>query len=359
MTETDIRNLIESRKALKQLAQLLQTTKVTRTDADRVGSYIPKLATAITGLQEWDIGINNNIEYKVAPYYGAKVSNKGDIYSIETGELFVPRWIDGDLRVKVGTSLRRCVDIVVKAFNIKAPGNANWSLTFKDGDRRNLDPSNIIWIESKPMSEQEITAQNSIYLIEDISRRLLDYNGDTDKVFEQFNGSKPKISPQYIETIKKKEFHPEISDRFFSIDADGSIIPVNADVIDEELEITTAEPTNEDDIDETVGIATTVSATEGIDCYGLLQSTHDTGIVCDMIKDKVNRGQKISEQEKEIMYVAVTDGDHKALWYMGQIKKRFGYDLPLTEINYIRNTKSLTLVNIQKIFKEDAKKCVK
>lgn len=357
MTENDIRNLIEARKSLKQLAQLLQTTNVTRTDADRVGSYIPKLASAITGLQEWDAGKNKeNLEFKVAPYYGAKVSSKGDIYSIETGELFVPRWIDGDLRVKVGTSLRRCVDIVAKAFNIKAPGNANWALSFKDGDRRNLDPSNIMWVESKPMSEQEITAQNSIYLIEDISRRLIDYNGDTDKVFEQFNGSKPKISPQYIDTIKRKEFHPEISDRFFSIDADGSIIPVNADtVIDEELEIATAEPTNDDNIDETIGIATTVSATEGIDCYGLLMSTQDTGIVCDMIKDKVNRGQKISEQEKEIMYVAVTDGDHKALWYMGQIKKMFGYELPLTEINYIRNTKSLTFQTLQKIFKEAKK----
>lgn len=351
MTENDIRNLIEARKSLKQLAQLLQTTNVTRTDADRVGSYIPKLASAITGLQEWDAGKIENLEFKVAPYYGAKVSSKGDIYSIETGELFVPRWIDGDLRVKVGTSLRRCVDIVAKAFNIKAPGNANWSLTFKDGDRRNLDPSNITWVESKPMSEQEIAAQNSIYLIEDISRRLLEYNGDTDKVFEQFNGSKPKISPQYIDTIKRKEFHPEISDRFFSIDIDGSIISsTSIEPVDESDDVLT-EDEIEDNIDETIGIPTTVSATDGIDCYGLLMSTHDTGIVCDMIKDKVNRGQKISEQEKEIMYVAVTDGDHKALWYMGQIKKMFGYDLPLTEINYIRSTKSLTLQTTHKIFK--------
>lgn len=361
MTDTAIKNILEGRKALRALSILLQTTVVSKQDAEQIANYIPKLSSALKKFNDWNSSIYKKEEYRIAPYYDAKVSSSGDIYSLRTGELLVPFWYDGDLRVKTNNTLRRCVDIIVKAWGIKAPGNANYTITFKDGDRRNLHHDNIVWAKSVPMTDMEIQAQNGIYLIEDISRRLVDSHGDIAETFEFYNGSKPKISTTYINTILKKEFHPEISDRFFTLDRDGVLIPVgeaivtdpNTDEDAEENVETTEINTDEDSVDPTFGIPTTVSASNGIDVYGLLMSTHDINICVDMLKDKVKRGQIISEQEKEIMYISCMDGsDHNALWYMGEIKQKYGYELPATEIGHIRKTKSIAFQDVIKIFKE-------
>lgn len=370
MTDTAIKNILEGRKALRTLSVLLQTTTVSKQDAEQIANYIPKLGSALEKFNDWNSSTLKKEEYRIAPYYDAKVSSSGDIYSLRTGELLVPFWYDGDLRVKTNNTLRRCVDIIVKAWSIKAPGNANYMIAFKDGDRRNLHHDNIIWTKSVPMTDMEIQAQNGIYLIEDISRRLVDSHGDIAETFEFYNGSKPKISTTYINTILKKEFHPEISDRFFTLDRDGVLIPVSESIVVEpeleedveeapdpvaveNTEVDTEVNTDEDSVDPTLGIPTTVSASNGIDVYGLLMSTHDINICVDMLKDKVKRGQIISEQEKEIMYISCMDQtDHNALWYMGRIKQKYGYELPATEIGYIRRTKSIAFREIMKIFKE-------
>lgn len=365
MTDTAIKNILEGRKALRALSILLQTTVVSKQDAEQIANYIPKLGSALDKFNDWNSSTLKKEEYRIAPYYDAKVSSSGDIYSLRTGELLVPFWYDGDLRVKTNNTLRRCVDIIVKAWGIKAPGNANYMITFKDGDRRNLHHDNIIWTKSVPMTDMEIQAQNEVYLIEDISRRLVDSHGDIAETFEFYNGSKPKISTTYINTILKKEFHPEISDRFFTLDRDGVLIPVNEAIVtdpesdedtEKDIEIVAAETevdTDADAIDPTIGIHTTVSASNGVDVYGLLMSTHDINISVEMLKDKVKRNQLISEQEKEIMYISCMDGkDHNALWYMGKIKQKYGYELPATEIGYIRKTKSIAFQDVMKIFKE-------
>lgn len=312
----NVENIITAVKLVEDFAQTLSSTEVTFKDMKELGRFSPNVSIACDTLTDWFARAEPE-EFKIAKFHGVKVSNTGDIYSLETGEKLPACFIDGDMRVLIERSWKRCSCIIAKAWDIKAPKSTGYMCDFKDGDRRNLSKDNIIWV---PEEKQD----SKILLVEDICRRLVQYNGNVAKVHAMYDKSSPKISLDYVSSIFKKEAFAEISDRFFTNEGGKLISMMNEK-----------------------------GQCVGIDCYGLLRQTRDAKLVETMIKEKVKLGQVISEQEKEIMFAIASDGkDHKALWYSDRIHDMFGYEFPPAQIGTLQTSKSSSAKEIISIIKE-------
>lgn len=151
------------------------------------------------------------------------VSEYGDVWDIEGGCLKPQYFIDGDMRVLTGdniSSAKRTAPMITKAFGITSGDRSgNYIIEFIDGDRRNLSITNLRWI--KTPNEKPTDMQ---YIIEDICRRLVDFNGSTDEVLKMYENSRPAVTRTMIQEIRNKKKHSLISDKFFMYQ-NGSFFP--------------------------------------------------------------------------------------------------------------------------------------
>lgn len=309
-------NIITAVKLVEGFAQTLNNTNVTMEDMQILAEISPNISVGVESLKDW-FKQSSPMEFRLVKFQGVKVSNLGDIYSLETGERLIPCFMDGDMRVNIDRSWKRASLVVARAWDIKAPKSTGYMIGFKDGDRRNISKENLIWV---PEEKQD----PKVLLIEDICRRLVQYAGNIDKTFAMYEKVSPKISRDYVDAIFKKEVFSEISDRFFTNEGGKLISMMNAE-----------------------------GQCIGIDCYGLLRQTHDIELVKKMLCEKVKLNQVISEQEKEIMFAVVSDGkDHKALWYSDRIHDVFNYEFLPAQIGTLQVSKSPSAKEIISIIKE-------
>lgn len=317
---TDISKAItaitEAVKAVKNCAGDLKNAA----PRENVEEIISISAPAKIGLEKLDAFFGDSeieIEMNHARTAGINVSSDGKFYDSITGGMFTPFWYDGDMRIKKGADIKRCGTLVAMAFGIKSddPTKVNY-IGYKDGDRRNLSPDNIFWYEGDRPDPK-------VSLIEDISRRLIDADGDIDVTLTKYEGSYPPVSREFIEGIKSKKSFSTITDKFFTYE-DGSIVPT-LDQIGEK---------------------------SGLDCYGLLKQTKDVELVEEMICRKVEMNQKISNQEIEIMTISILDpkADKKASHYAKLIKEKFGCEVNPSNIGNVINGKSSTAKTISTIY---------
>ena len=313
-----IMTITEAVKAVKNCSEDLRNS-ASRDEVEAISSIS---APAKIGLEKLDAFFGDSdaeVEMSRARSAGINVSSDGKFYDAITGGLFVPFWYDGDMRIKKGADIKRCSTLVAMAFGIKSadPSKVNY-IGYKDGDRRNLSPDNIFWYEGDRPDPK-------VSLIEDISRRLIDADGDIDVVLTKYQGSYPPVSREFIDEIKTKKAFATITDKFFTYE-DGSIVP-------------TIEQIGEKN---------------GLDCYGLLKQTKDVELVEEMLLRKVGMNQKISNQEIEIMTISVLDikVDKKASYYAKLIKEKFGCDVNPSNIGNVINGKSSTAKTISTIYAE-------
>lgn len=144
------------------------------------------------------------------------VSEYGDIYDIDKHELKALYFIDGDMRVLENEedifSAKRAAPIVTKCFGIKSGDrDGRYIVEFIDGDRRNLSITNLRWIPEPSSRPTDME-----YIIDDICRRLVDFNGDVTKTLEMYKNSSPVVSKTMIQDIKQKKTSQNISDRYFT-----------------------------------------------------------------------------------------------------------------------------------------------
>ncbi len=144
------------------------------------------------------------------------VSEKGDVYDIETDTLKKRYFIDGEIRIfevdGVATTAKRLAPIVAKCFGITSGNrNSRYIIEFIDGDRRNVSVTNIRWI---PEPKDRPTDMQNI--VDDICQRLVQFNGDVDKCLEMYEGSRPTITKSFIHDIRCKKQYATASDAYFT-----------------------------------------------------------------------------------------------------------------------------------------------
>lgn len=316
-----IEDLIEVKNSFDSLADVIRKTEISMSDIDKISRIAPGIKEIVCDFKKW-FNVIEPIETRTLTYDGLYVNNRGQVFNLSNDQEIIPFWHNGDLRIRYGGEIRRVIPIIAAAFGIKSPAGDEYIQSVKNGDRRDLRPENICWIPKSDEKDKE-----KIFLIEDICRRLVDYDGNVDAVVEKYKGSTPVVTKQMIRRILTKEQSKDVSDIFFNYEG-GRLVKFNDD--------STIQKYGE---------------LKGFDTYQFLIQCHMPDLPIQLLKDKVKEGKPISEQEMMMMCVHVSPGKqmHKSDWYVEAIKNEFGYDMPVSMIPKLIAPSS-TLTSIKEIF---------
>lgn len=214
--------------SLEDLMVLSEINSDILVDIETVQSFFMQKPLEIKEIEEIDLEENPWLKYKDCTWKKLfdtewMVSEFGDVWDI-AGKCIKPQYfIDGDMRILTGndfTSAKRTAPMVTKAFGVTSGDRAgNYIIEFIDGDRRNMSVSNLRWIKTPKDRPTDMQ-----YIVEDICRRLVDFNGSTDEVLKMYENSRPTVTKAMIKEIRNKQKHSLISDKFFMFQ-NGSFFP--------------------------------------------------------------------------------------------------------------------------------------
>lgn len=253
----------------------------------------------------WD-EMDPDADWKIIHDMNIMVSDNGMFVSLDNEKVLKPYFIDGDLRISQTDDIKdakRAAPLVCKAFGIRSNDiKGDYIIEFKDGDRRNLSPSNIYWVRSCDVEKKNSTT----LLVEDICRRILEYRGDINKILPLYEGSKPPVTDKLVNGIISGQIYRNISDRFFIV-SEGKVFP-KAD----------ATPKS--------------TAPDGVDVAGFLEISGDKELVKELLKDKLARKHTLSIPDKKVltffaidsMGIRKNDPDPKKV--LNVIKNNWGID---------------------------------
>ena len=240
------------------------------------------------------------------------VSDKGHVWDKSINGLRELYFIDGDMRYledenDVKTA-KRVAPLICKAFGIRTIQSDNKIvLEYKDGDRRNLSPNNMRWVE-------EVERVNPVKtLVEDICQRLVEHNGNIDEVMPLYKNARPMTNRFDVEAILKKRSHRDVSDKYFTYNNGTGEFKVRNHIREYQE---AGEP--------------------GFDIIGsYLELNLNLDMCLKLLKDKVIKNQKITDQEWAFAVKAYRKKDKsmRAPEIAGAIKADFDKDLPLDLIS--------------------------
>lgn len=346
----DFVKLSNSIKAVNNLSLLIQKTKIEFTDLMDLGELNPEISNNLNWLKAYfgcnekvipeltpeDVASKNKPDEKVIPQEltpedvetkvnlkpvipipddevikvpfikGIYASSKGTIYD-ENMNVIPQRWIDGDMRVDIGTIVqRRVFTIIAPTFGTHAPASEGWILTHKSRDGRDNRKENIFWVP------KSLSRCNEANLSEDIARRLVDCDGNIDKVLEYYEGSIPVVTKDRIKDVKNKLVDTLVCDSIFTVGSNGKLYPTPEVIEDNSLK------------------------SEGFDVFTFLLNSKDINQSLELIRDKIQNKQKLSYYEREILVLASVDNfDEKDSDLSRKIDKEFGYKMSPGYINRI------------------------
>ena len=271
---------------------------------------------AVSNKEPW-LAVAPDADWRKVRDMNLMVSNYGHVWNIDEKKLMKQHLRDGDMRITLGSDVsrdtRRVSVLVAKAFQIRSPDrSSDFIIEFKDGDRRNLKVDNIYW--KKPTGEYVETRR---YMIEDICRRILQFDGDIEKIMPLYEDAYPSVSRASVEQIRDKKLFTEISDLFF-VNLSGKIYP------------------------RTDAMAVDTGANQGMDVGGFFRMSGDKKLTGELIRDKIKRGDALSLDEKVITVFMAMDviGINKAndvKKISNVVKNTFGCDIGYDFISQIVN----------------------
>lgn len=300
---------------------VLTTTEEVLVETDTSTEETPSTAPVETCCAEPWLEIDPNAEWRRLYSTDLMVSDKGTFYDIKKNTLIKPMFIDGELRVVVDDTdqgIKRAAVLVTRAFGLHSiDRNGEYIIGFKDGDRRNLSINNLQWV-------QEPVRNETLCLVEDICRRIVEFNGDVNKVLGEYEGSKPKVTEKFVKAVINKEIHANISNGFFVM-MDGKIYP------------------REKQRDE--------QNSSGMDTAGFLVMSGDKKMTKSLLKDKIDRGHDLSLTEKTvIVFMAIESIGGKKVPDVTTIARavsnEFKIDIPFDFIESIRNDYSSEIAKV-------------
>lgn len=344
---SEVKKLINGVQACEKFVKQLELHAVTIEELETLGEIAPSVSENIQFLRDW---VNNNTistmtteelattpttESCAEPWIdidpGAEwrhlfntdvmVSNTGKFFSITNRTVLKPAFIDGELRVVVDDTdqgTKRAAVLVTRAFGLHSMdrNNGDYIIAFKDGDRRNIALNNLHWVQEPPRNE-------TLCLIEDICRRIVEFNGDVDKVLGEYEGSRPKVTEGFVKAIINKEIHSNVSNAFF-IMMGGKLYP----------------RTNQSE-----------EQNYGMDTAGFLVLSGDKKMTKSLIRDKIERGHDLSITEKTvIVFMAMESIGGKKVpdvpTIARTIKNEFKIDMAFDFIEPIRNDYSSEIAKV-------------
>lgn len=353
---SEVKKLIKGVQACEKFAKQLELHNVTIRDLEILGDIAPSVSENIQILRDWVTGrlvlttteevlvetdtsteetpstaepccaepwleIDPNAEWRRLYCTDLMVSDKGTFYDIKKNTIIKPVFIDGELRVVVDDTdqgIKRAAVLVTRVFGLHSiDRNGEYIIGFKDGDRRNLSINNLQWV-------QEPVRNETLCLVEDICRRIVQFNGDVNKVLGEYEGSKPKVTEKFVKAVINKEIHANISNGFFVM-MDGKIYP------------------REKQRDE--------QNSSGMDTAGFLVMSGDKKMTKSLLKDKIDRGHDLSLTEKTvIVFMAMESIGGKRVpdvtTIARAISNEFKIDIAFDFIEQIRNDYSSEIAKV-------------
>ena len=194
----------------------------------------PTEDTAATGYYRFD----NDADWKPVNDMRLWCSTSGLIYSEDADDLLIPKYHNGDYMVTIDesdpdTGKKRAGVIVARAFRIQSEDRTDNSnvLEYRNGDRKDIRPENLYWRQFEQYNLQTRT-------IEDICRRIIEYNGDIEKIMSCYDENDRFASRPFVRSLLDKKQFASITDRFFIRTMSGKIVvrqqksnkPMGADI---------------------------------------------------------------------------------------------------------------------------------
>lgn len=296
----------ESTSRIANLANEIRENPTTIDELKPITVISPPLKDA---LEHWEKFFETEappLECKVMSRIGVKINEKYEVFDLITSKRLTVAWRDGEMRVNkpAGSSEWHRVSVLMAAFYGIKKSNSDYVIGYKNGDRRDMSSTNLEWIPNPG----KLNYTN--LLVEDICRRIIEYDGDVNTILSKYKNSSPKVTEEYIRTILNKEAGRSISDRFFKL--------VNGRV-------------------EKVESVNDSSTSNGMDIYQVFMMTHgDMSLVDEIFKTKCDGNFIISQTEFEMLYAIVDDDNpHDPQWYVDKIKGRYGKTIPVDVIKSI------------------------
>lgn len=267
----------------------------------------------ISSYKRW-IDIDPDADWKKVSSLNVMASSSGLIYDLYTDQLLPQYFIDGDMRVVLGDDItrdaRRTAPIICRAFGIySGHRDKQMVIDFRNGDRRDLRVQNLLWIEV-PVDRPSVFE----YLMEDICRRAIEFNGDIEKMLSMYENARPAVTKFMLDDIVSKRTHTDISDKFFMLSSSGEILPRTHIGSDD--------------------------SPNGLDVSQFILMSGDKKLSEKLLNDKIKDGMALSILEKTVCVFMALDSmgpkikDVKAI--ANTVKKKFnGLELPFEFIRTI------------------------
>lgn len=304
---SDFKQLSDTINAIIRISDMIRNTNVTSDDIRQLGRINADISDNIDWLSNFIHGNestipNNNpicicdpepeLEEKpeiigkefvdIYSYPGYGIDELGNVYDPDMNIL--PHiFAYGEVRVKLGdnmdTDIRRLCVLMSQAFKLGTGDPSNgYICRTKSGDARDLRRANIIWVPG----ELSMSVKDRIY--DDISRRIVEFDGDVDKVLscypshEEFDTQ--NITREDVTSIINKNKGYIVSNSIFTVDRSGVILPTP-----EVIEDMSDKP-------------------EGFDVFSFLLNSKDIDKSIHLIKEKITQGRKLSYFEREIVVLS-------------------------------------------------------
>ena len=217
-------------------------------------------------------------EWRRNPGFPMMQSRTGLFWDLTRNMQAVPRWMSGDLRVNVNPKgyiedCKLCGVMMCALWHLKRPYDfsENFVFTVKDGNRRNLEITNLTY-ESK-----DVQLMPTVRLIHDICQRAIDCNFNISKILTYYENSSPSVSARWISDIiyKKDTSSISISDVYWNL------VNGKPEVITEKSE--------------------KQEAGNHVDIVGNFRQLKDPRICAMLFMDKISNGYDLTHQEQELL----------------------------------------------------------
>lgn len=248
-------------------------------------------------------------EWRRNTKYPVMQSKTGLFWDLSRNEQSELKWMSGDLRVNVSPKgyledHKLCGTMMCAMWHLKRPyDNENFVFTVKDGDRRNLNVTNLTY------ENKDVQLMPQVRLVHDICQRAIECNFNVTKILRYYEGSSPSVSARWIsELINKTDKNfVSITDAYWKIE-NGKPKIVKTD------DTSKKKPSGQHQ-----------------DVVAMFYQLKDLQLCSVILMDKIANGYDLTHQEKELLVcVAKWDLPSNQRFFAEitkHIREKFGWDM--------------------------------